>query len=128
MRIYAVQNIGGPKRALQAEIAGKKIEIHALKSCRNRLAVLETWHRNLEVVDNYTPVNESKIISCAHFSFLFLTACFPALEMNPCSKECGVKRLNSLLIPILSMLMLEALAEALTGSQRGEMMRSMVGK
>lgn len=85
----------------------KKIEIHALNSCRNRFAVLETWHRNLEVVDNYTPVNESKLISCAHLSFLFLTACFPVLEMNPCSKKCGVKWLNSLLITVSLMLWLK---------------------
>lgn len=49
------------------------------------------------MVDNYTPVNESKLISFAHFSFFFLTACFPVLEMNPSSKKCEVKRLDSLL-------------------------------
>lgn len=99
--LCSTEHIQGPRRALQTEIAGVKKnqnqQIHALKSCRNRFPVLETRHKNLEMVDNYTPVKESKLISCAHFSFLFLTACFPVLEMNPSSRKCEVKWLNSLL-------------------------------
>lgn len=54
--LCSTQHIQGPKRALQTEIDGEKIQIHTLKSCRSRLPALETWLRNLEMVDNYNPV------------------------------------------------------------------------
>ena len=79
----------------------KQLQIGAPKSYRSRLPALGSWHRNLEVVDNYTwtPVNESNLICCTHFflSFLFLISCFPVLKANPSNKKCEVTWLNSLL-------------------------------
>lgn len=76
----------------------KQLQICTQKSYRSRLLAAETWHRNLEMVDNYmwTPVNESKLLYSL-ISFLFLVSCFPVLKIKPSNKKCAVKWLNSLL-------------------------------